>query len=145
MSPLNSRLVAFLREHLVARLATVDDASNPHVVPICFACTEDAIYTVIDEKPKSVRGPHLRRVRNILAHPDVCFLVDRYDDDWTRLAWMQVRGQATLVADEAERAKALALLRGRYPQYQHMALESALLIRIQPDHVVEWAASPDPD
>ena len=51
----------------MARLATVDEAGAPHVVPICFACGDSAIYTVIDEKPKTVRGSELRRVRNILA------------------------------------------------------------------------------
>jgi PPOX class probable F420-dependent enzyme len=136
--------VQFLAEQRVARLATVDEANAPHVVPICFAYGDGAIYTVIDEKPKRVGGGELRRVRNIQVRPDVCIVADRYDEDWSRLAWLQVRGRASLVADEAERTRALALLRARYPQYQRMDLESALLIRIDPGRVVEWAAMPTP-
>jgi PPOX class probable F420-dependent enzyme len=144
MPDLSPEQVAFLAEHRVARLATVDEANAPHVVPICFAYGDGAIYTVIDEKPKTVSGSELRRVRNILANPDVCLLVDRYDDDWTRLAWLQVRGRAALVTDPAERNRTLALLRARYPQYQRMNLESCVLIRILPGRVVEWAATPTP-
>src|SRR5688500_170304 len=97
MPGLNPSQIAFLCDQRVARLATVDDANTPHVVPICFAYGDGAVYTVIDEKPKTVGGPELRRVRNIQAHPDVCLLVDRYEEDWTRLAWLQVRGRASQV------------------------------------------------
>ena len=142
---LNPSQAAFLESQRVARLATVDEAGTPHVVPICFAWGDGAIYTVIDEKPKTVRGSELRRVRNILARPDVCLLVDRYDEDWTRLAWLQVRGRASLVTEAPERVTALELLRARYPQYEQMNLESSVLIRIIPRRVAEWAAIPPSD
>ena len=141
MPVLSPHQVAFLHEQRVARLATVDGASAPHVVPICFAYADAMIYSVVDEKPKRVSGADLRRIRNIIAQPQVCFLVDRYDEDWSRLAWLQIRGQASLVIEEDERARALALLRGRYPQYAEMKLESSPLIRIVPSRVVEWAAT----
>ena len=48
------------------------------------------------------------RIRNILANPKVCLVVDHYEDeDWSHLAWLQVRGEASLVEDEAERTRAL--------------------------------------
>src|SRR6185436_18296439 len=105
LSGLSSGQIAFLLGQPVARLATVDEANTPHVVPICFAYGDGAVYTVIDEKPKTVSGAELRRVRNIQTHPDVCLLVDRYDEDWAKLAWLQMRGQASLVTDTAERAR----------------------------------------
>jgi PPOX class probable F420-dependent enzyme len=83
-------------------------------------------------------------VRNLLAHPAVCLTVDRYDEDWSRLAWLQVRGHADLVEVEAERAAALAALRARYPQYRAMALETRPLIRIVPGRTVSWQASAQP-
>ncbi|MGE3267768.1 MAG: pyridoxamine 5'-phosphate oxidase family protein, partial [Chloroflexota bacterium] len=84
----------------------------------------------------------LRRIRNILANPKVCLVVDHYEDeDWTRLAWLQVRGQASLAEDPAERERALAALRARYRQYRTMALEELPLLRITPTRLVGWAWS----
>jgi PPOX class probable F420-dependent enzyme len=83
----------------------------------------------------------LQRIRNILAHPDVCVLVDRYDEDWSRLAWIQIRGQATLVTDDAEGAPGLAGLIERYPQYRAMDLVAAALLCIEPQHIVAWQSN----
>jgi PPOX class probable F420-dependent enzyme len=132
--------VAFLEAQRVAHLATVDEDGRPHALPVCFAALGGALYTPIDEKPKRGDPLTLRRVRNILAHPQVCLVADRYEEDWSHLAWLQVRGTAALVDDEGERARALARLRDRYPQYRAMDLESRPLIRITPDRIVSWSA-----
>jgi len=130
---------AFLDTQRSGRLATVDPQGQPHAVPICYALLDGIIYTPIDEKPKTGDPRELRRIRNILANPKVCLVVDHYeDDDWSRLAWLQVRGEATLVEDNAERAGALAALRARYRQYQGMALEELPLLRITPTRLVGW-------
>ncbi len=134
--------VAFLERQRVARLATVDEQGRPHVLPVCFAVVDGALYTPIDEKPKHGDPLALRRVRNILTHPEVCLVADHYVEDWTRLAWLQVRGSAALTVDPEERGPALAALRARYPQYRSMDLESRPLIRITVTHVVGWAATP---
>jgi len=131
----------FLESQRVARLATVDERGRPHAVPVCFALLDGAIYTPIDEKPKRDSSRPLRRIRNIMANPEVCLVVDRYEEDWTRLAWLQVRGAAALVNDAAERSRASASLRARYPQYRAMDLESRALIRISPERIVGWAAT----
>ena len=133
--------VAFLEQARVAHLATVDAAGRPHLVPVCFACHGGLLYTPIDEKPKRTPATALRRVRNILLHAEVCLLVDRYDEDWTKLAWLQVHGRAALVEETSERTAALSALRDRYPQYKEMDLESRPLIRVTPLRVVAWAAS----
>jgi PPOX class probable F420-dependent enzyme len=133
--------LAFLDSQRVARLATVDGDGRPHALPVCFAVLDGAIYTPIDEKPKRVAAGALRRVRNVEQRPAVCLVVDTYDENWARLAWLQVRGDAALVSDAAERARALAALRARYPQYVAMDLEARPLIRIVPRRVVAWAAS----
>ncbi|MBI3968132.1 MAG: TIGR03668 family PPOX class F420-dependent oxidoreductase [Chloroflexi bacterium] len=138
---LDETRLAFLLTHRVARLATVDDGGRPHVLPVCFAYLDGAIYTPVDEKPKRGDPTSLRRVRNILARSDVCLVVDRYEEDWTQLAWLQVRGSAALVSDGGERARAHAALRDRYPQYRSMDLESRPLIRLTPYRVVSWSAS----
>jgi PPOX class probable F420-dependent enzyme len=120
----------------VAHLATVDEHARPHVVPVCFVLLGQALYTPIDEKPK--RGGELRRVRNLRANPAVCLTVDRWDEDWSRLAWVQARGTASLAEDPAERAGAIAALREKYPQYRAMRLEERPLIRIQVERTVAW-------
>lgn len=141
MAILSPEQIRFLESQRVARLATVDDAGGPHVVPVCFAMVGGMIYTPIDEKPKRVEAAALRRVLNITARPTVCFLCDRYDEDWAQLAWVQVHGNASMVTDDAERSEAMRALRDRYPQYVPMDLESSPLIRIAPSRVVAWAAS----
>ena len=131
----------FLHAHRVGRLATVDARARPHNIPVCFAVVSGRVYIAIDEKPKRGAPEELRRVRNIRANPAVCLVVDDYDEDWSRLAWLQVRGEAALVETEAERAAALAALRARYPQYRSMALESRPLMVITPVRAVMWRAA----
>jgi PPOX class probable F420-dependent enzyme len=131
---------AFLERQRSGRLATVDPRGQPHAVPICYVLLDGLIYTPIDEKPKTGDPRELRRIRNILANPKVCLVVDHYeDDDWSRLRWLQVRGEAGLVEDDGERSRALAALRARYRQYRTMALESLPLLRITPTRLVGWS------
>lgn len=133
---LSERQEAFLRRQRVARLATADADGRPSVVPVCYAWLDGRLYTPIDEKAKS--GRPLKRLRNIEANPQVAIVCDRYDDDWRRLAWVHVRGRATLVTEAGERSRAIAALRERYPQYESMALEERPLIRIDPEAVSSW-------
>jgi PPOX class probable F420-dependent enzyme len=100
----------------VARLATVDANSQPHVVPIVFALAGETIYSVVDAKPK--RTTELRRLRNVSANPRVSVLVDHYDDsDWDALWWVRADGTARVLGlDESEAASAVELLARRYPQ-----------------------------
>lgn len=79
----------------IARLATVDAAGRPHLVPVVFALTGDTIAFAVDHKPK--RSVRLQRLANVLAHPEVCLLVDRYDEDWDRLWWARADGAAVVL------------------------------------------------
>jgi PPOX class probable F420-dependent enzyme len=139
---LDARARAFLARHRVGRLATADRAGAPHVVPFCFALDGDALYFVIDAKPKRAQGTAVKRMRNIAENPAVAVVVDDYDEDWTRLGYLLVRGRAAVVTDAAERARALAALRARYPQYRAMALAGAAhpVVRITPEHAHLWTA-----
>ena len=74
-----------LKEARVARLATLDAKSRPHIVPVCFAYDGKLFYTAIDQKPKRVTRERLARLRNIRAAPRVALLIDEYDEDWTQL------------------------------------------------------------
>ena len=100
----------------VARLATVSADGRPHIVPICFALDEQTLYFAVDSKPKQTTN--LKRLRNIAANPAVSVLVDHYEDDWNRLWWVRVDGDARVVTDVAEIQKAIQLLAARYSQYR---------------------------
>jgi len=100
----------------VARLATIDPDGRPHLVPIVFALDGDTLYSAVDAKPK--RSRTLRRIENARARPDVTVLVDHYDDDWSRLWWIRLRGRARVLDDGREAARALGLLCEKYPQYR---------------------------
>jgi PPOX class probable F420-dependent enzyme len=99
----------------VARLATTDADGRPHLVPIVFAVDGDTLYSAVDRKPK--RSRRLRRIENARARPDVTVLVDHYEDDWSRLWWIRLRGRARVLDDGSEHDRALTLLRDKYPQY----------------------------
>jgi PPOX class probable F420-dependent enzyme len=102
----------------VARLATLDKNRAPHMVPICFIYDGSFFYTAIDRKPKSVAPTQLARLKNISIAPQVALLIDEYNEDWSRLWYVLVRGEAALVSATAERGHALTQLRAKYSQYR---------------------------
>lgn len=104
-----------LSEAPVARLATVDREGHPHLVPFVFVLDGDVLYSEVDDKPK--RSTRLKRVENMLREPRVAVLADHYEDDWTRLWWVMVRGRARVLEEGAERDRAVALLAEKYEQY----------------------------
>jgi PPOX class probable F420-dependent enzyme len=131
----------FLEQQRVAHLATADAAGAPHVVPVCFALIDDAVYVAIDEKPKQSTDPfRLRRLRNVALNPRVALVADVYDDqNWSRLGFVLVRGIArVLFVDGAEHAQAVAALREKYAQYRDMALEQRPVIALDVEHVTTW-------
>ena len=124
----------------IAHLATASADARPLVVPICFACGHGCIYSVIDEKPKRLPPSRLRRLRNIAANPQVCLLVDHYEEDWRKLSYIFVEGPAELLAQGKEHSDALDLLRKKYAQYQTMDLTDKPLIKITPQRLIAWKA-----
>ena len=128
-----------LRRARVARLATADRRGRPHVVPVCFAYDGRAFYTAVDLKPKRAAPEKLTRVRNILANPNVALLVDDYREDWSRLWFILVRGNARLLRRGKEQQKAHRLLRKKYRQYAAGLLPAgAPVIRIRPKRIFAW-------
>jgi PPOX class probable F420-dependent enzyme len=110
----------------VGRLATIDERGRPHLVPFCFALEGDVLYSAVDEKPK--RTQRLKRLENIRLHPDVAVLVDHYEDDWSRLWWVRLRGSARVIEEGPERERALALLREKYAQYRSEPPRGAVIV-----------------
>jgi coenzyme F420-0:L-glutamate ligase/coenzyme F420-1:gamma-L-glutamate ligase len=133
--------LAFLHAQRAGRLATADASGAPHVIPVCYACDSARLYIGLDAKPKRVAPSQLKRVRNLAANPRVALVVDRYSDDWNELAYLLIHGSASLLEpNHPDHASAVALLRGRYPQYLSMPIEQAPVIAIAPTRVVAWGA-----
>jgi len=154
---------AFMGAARRAVLATADPRGRPRLVPICFVLGRDGadglprLYTPLDEKPKRDADPRrLARVRDIVERASVTVLVDRWDEDWTRLAWLRCHGTAEVLEAsasdtpdapdapdaerEAERDAAIADLRGKHHQYAGHGLETRPLIRISIARVSSWGA-----
>jgi PPOX class probable F420-dependent enzyme len=110
----------------VGRLATIDERGRPHVVPVCFALEGDVLYSSVDEKPKRTR--RLKRLQNIRLHPEVAVLVDHYEDDWSRLWWVRLRGTAHVIEEGPEHSRAVSLLKGKYAQYRTEPPHGAVIV-----------------
>ena len=138
---------AFVAGARSATLVTIGPDGAPRPVPVCFVLEPDVpvLWTPIDEKPKRSDDPRsLARVRDIEARPEVAVLVDRWDEDWTRLAWVRCLGRAAIVdPGQPGHADAVDALRAKYPQYADHRLEERPVIRIALERVVDWGALGD--
>jgi coenzyme F420-0:L-glutamate ligase/coenzyme F420-1:gamma-L-glutamate ligase len=124
----------------LGHLATSTKHGKPHVVPICYVLDGASLYTPIDEKPKRRKPPQLRRVLNIAENPNVCLVVDHYEEDWSELKYVIVRGSAEIIHGGEAHERAVMLLREKYKQYHRMKLEERPLIKIKPINIIAWNA-----
>jgi len=127
----------FLDSLRVGHLATADRGGMPHLVPVCYAVDGASLYVTVDEKPKR-RDIPLKRVRNILENPQFAFVVDRWDEDWSRLGWVMLRGAAEILDGGPEHDRAQALLRERYPQYRAMSIADLPVIALRIARATNW-------
>ena len=140
----------FLAEERHGVLATTAPDGRARLVPVCYALSDEVdrvgrpiLYTPIDEKQKRTDNPHdVARVRDLFVLPELSLIVDRWDEDWSRLAWLRIYGYGELLdpqpSEEVEHAAAVALLRARYPQYASQDLEHRPIIRVALERVVSW-------
>lgn len=135
------RASRLIRSARVAHLATCDANGRPHVVPICFVFDGKKFYSPIDEKPKRIAATKLKRLRNIAENPHVALVIDHYDEDWRKLAYALVSGEAKILQRGKTHQSAVKLLRRKYRQYRSMLIEARPMISIMPERVVVWAGS----
>jgi PPOX class probable F420-dependent enzyme len=132
-----------LAEARVARLGYVDEGDHPRVLPVTFAIAAGAVWSAIDEKPKESMEP--ARLRHLRRRPEAALLVDVYDDDWTRLAWVQLLGRVeVLPADSAP--EAMEALAQRYAPYAER-MPPGPLLKLVVERTRQWrsAGNPRPD
>jgi PPOX class probable F420-dependent enzyme len=119
----------------VGRLGLVDDAGRPRVLPITFALVGDSVWSAVDDKPKRVAGRDLARVRWLRARPQATLLIDRYSDDWAKLAWVQLAGRVAIFDDTPPPSELI----DRYAPYRRRPPAGPLL-RLDVERAVWWRA-----
>jgi PPOX class probable F420-dependent enzyme len=132
-----SRLIRSAR---TAHLATANKSGQPHVIPICFVFDGNDFYSPIDEKPKRTAPQKLKRIRNVLKNPQVSLVIDHYEEDWRKLAYILVSGKARVLLSGAKHRKAVKLLRRKYSQYRTMRIDWLPMILIRPKRTTSWSA-----
>jgi PPOX class probable F420-dependent enzyme len=120
----------------VGRLGLIDDGHHPRVLPVTFALTDNTFVTAVDHKRKDVPAERLARLRWLRARPHAALTVDRYDEDWSQLAWVQALGSVRILDDAPN---AVAALTARYPQYRDHP-PAGPVIELTPDRLVWWKA-----
>ncbi len=128
-----------LEQSRVGRLGLIDDDGNPRVLPVTYALSGRRLVTAVDHKPKRRPGEELARVRWLRARPGAALTVDRYDEDWSSLAWVQAVGTARVLA-ASEAPEAIVALTDRYPQYRVRAPAGPVLA-LDPARLVWWRAA----
>jgi PPOX class probable F420-dependent enzyme len=134
----------FIQRVRVARLATTDSDFKPHLVPVVFVFDGNHFFIPVDEKRKKAKPEKLRRIKNIQGNSNVALLIDEYNEDWTRLAFVMIQGIASIEKSrpqaDIQAQKALKLLTIKYTQYQRVGT-GEILIKIKPEKVVSWRSS----
>jgi PPOX class probable F420-dependent enzyme len=124
---------ALLERERAGHLGLIDDDGHPRVLPVTFALTGGVLASAVDEKPKRAPGAELARVRWLRRLPAAALTVDYYDDDWSRLAWVELRGPVSV----EPLGPALEALIAKYPQYSQARPQGPLL-RLAPERFASW-------
>jgi len=111
------------------------------LVPICFAVVDGWVAGAVDHKPK--RTGQLRRLDDMETAGTATVLVDHYDDDWSRLWWVRIRGRAVVHRERDDAAQlVLGALAAKYAQYRERPPAGAVY-RIAMDEVRSWRPPDD--
>ena len=123
----------------VARLGLLDDHDHPRVLPVTLAIAEGRIWSAVDDKPKRTTGKELARIRYLRRNPRAALTADRYFDDWTKLAWVQVLGNVQIVP-AADAPAVLASLIAKYDTYRDSPPRGPLLA-LHAERYLFWRAN----
>jgi PPOX class probable F420-dependent enzyme len=122
----------------VGRFASVTPEGTPHIVPVTFAIVEGTVVHMIDQKPKTTS--RLRRLSNVEATPVASLLVDRYDEDWSRLWWVRADGAVRVETGGDPWQRARDGLAEKYEQYRLSPPQGAA-VYLTIDRLTHWSSS----
>jgi len=69
---------------------------------VTYAVSGSRLVSAIDHKPKRVPAGELARVRWLRARPRAALTIDHYDDEWSKLAWVQALGDVRVLEAASE-------------------------------------------
>ena len=143
MPSIPASVAGFISAGRVGRLGTAGASGQPLVVPICYAFDGESLFSAVDAKPKSVAPGRLGRIRNIRENPKVSVVIDQYEEDWSRLRYVEVQGRAEILSGGPDFSRGIDLLVAKYPQYRTMGLsrDSGVMIKVTPARIREWRYS----
>lgn len=120
-------------------MGLLDHEGHPRVQPVTFAVADGRIWSAIDEKPKSVPPESVARVRFLRRDPRAALTIDRYSDDWEKLAWVQVLGTVDIL-EAGEGGDGLDSLIAKYAPYRD-AVPAGPLLALTPQRCLFWRAA----
>jgi len=125
----------------VGHLGLVDGDGAPRVLPVTYAMWGGEAWSAVDDKPKSRPGRELARVRWLRLRPRAALTVDVYEDDWERLAWVQLLGDVDVL--EEPEPGALEALAAKYEAYRDRPPAGPFL-RLRAERALFWRAVATP-
>ena len=98
-----------------------------------------SVFTRPSTRSRNATAPSkLKRLKNIRENPKVALVIDHYDEDWRKLAYVLVFGKARILQSGEKHRSAVQLLRKKYPQYRSMAIDERPMIAITAKRIVSW-------
>ncbi len=122
----------FFASARVAHLATTDETGAPHVVPICHVLDLDHVIFASETDTK--------KLRNLIRDGRATICADVYDEDWSALKQVIVRGEALLIDRGYEWDRDRQLLYDKYPQYPTGSPidDGTTIVAVRIDQVLSW-------
>ncbi len=118
MSNFSQAEIAYLDSQRLGRLATVNAAGEPHVVPMGFRYNPEL--DTIDIGGRNLGST--KKVRDIASNPNVAFVVDDVQPPWQPRG-IEIRGRAQLLSEGGQ-----AINPNFGPE----------MIRITPTRIISW-------
>ena len=132
MEPLPDAVGEFVRAARVCRIATVRPDGGPHLIPVCPVFDGATLYVDIGRRYATAEG--------VRANGRLAVLIDEYDDDWSKLKAVLLRGRAEPV-DGEERDRAWALIREKFPQHKPIGWEPRLTLALRIEDWRQWGVT----
>jgi hypothetical protein len=107
-----------------------------------FVFDNNCYFIPIDEKHKRSTPEKLRRTKNIRHNSNVVLLIDEYSENWTKLYFIMIQGEASIIGGKNLEQNELVLLEKthkllykKYLQYEKIGV-GGYVIMIDPKKVI---------
>ena len=105
----SEKILEYLKEQWIGRLATVSKKCMPQLTPVGFAADKERLYLTIQNTSQ--------KAKNIKANPRVSFVVDDWPS-WEKTRGVRVNGRAKLISMGNLHETGKQLIYKKYPKYE---------------------------